>query len=281
MLGVTVALSWVTAHPEIDQQIADASVQIEADPRNAQLYIRRGELHRIHRQWRAAEKDYRFARKLQPDLAVVDYFIGNLRLEMDRPRQAKKRLDRFLEQQPDHAKARIARARAWVSLGRPLEAAADYSRAIDAYGADQRPDPAHYLGRARALVDAGSEHVDEAVRGLDEGLERLGRPVTLQLYAIELEAGRGRHDAALARLDQIASQADRKETWLVRRGEILESAGRDDEARDAYAAALEAIASLPATRRGNRAMHRLHAQAEASLERLAASPGSQSADPDD
>ena len=114
----------------------------------------------------------------------------------------------------------------------------------------------------------GVEHIDVALQGLDEGLERLGQPITLLLYAIDLELELGRHDAALARLDRIASRADRKETWLVRRGEILEQAGRPAEARAAYVAAIEAVQALPATRRGTRAVSRLQTRAEEALTRL-------------
>ena len=54
----------------------------------------------------------------------------------------------------------------------------------------------------------------------------------------------------------------------MRRAEILESAGRVDEARSAYAAALEAIETLPFSRSGSRATLRLKTRAEAALERL-------------
>ena len=54
----------------------------------------------------------------------------------------------------------------------------------------------------------------------------------------------------------------------MRRGEILESAGRMDEARAAYAAALEAIQVLPASRRSSRAMQELREQALTASEEL-------------
>jgi len=96
--------------------------------------------------------------------------------------------------------------------------------------------------------------------------------VTLQLYAIELEQFADRHDAALVRLDQIASTAQRKESWLARRGEILEDAGRNEEARLAYAQAIEAIDRLPDSRKATRAMLRLREQAEGAIERLESTP---------
>ena len=66
----------------------------------------------------------------------------------------------------------------------------------------------------------------EGVLGLDEGLAALGRPVTLQLEAIRLELALGRTDAALTRLRSEAARAKRKESWLVRIGEIQASSGQ-------------------------------------------------------
>jgi predicted Zn-dependent protease len=263
LLGVA---AW--GHPDLEEQIADVNLRIEQQPGDASLWVQRGELYRLHREWDRAEADFRQARKLDPGLQAVDFLIGRMYLEAGRPAEAKVLLDRFLAVEPDHATARIERARALVELKQPLAAAQDYTEALGDLGERGRPIPAHYLERAHALVSAGPAHVPEALRGLDEGLERLGQPVSLQLYAIELELARGSHAGALARLDRIASQAKRQETWLVRRGEILESAGKPAEARAAYRSALAAIESLPVSRKGTRAVTELQGKAEAALGRL-------------
>jgi len=103
------------------------------------------------------------------------------------------------------------------------------------------------------------------VVGLDEGIQKLGPLVTLQLTAIDLELRRRNYDAALARLDGITSQSERKETWLVRRGEILKLAGRQEEARAAFNAALVAIESLPPARRQSRTVTTLELRARSAL----------------
>src|SRR5206468_13039916 len=72
---------------------------------------------------------------------------------------------------------------------------------------------------------------------------------TLQLCAIDLELKQNHFDTALGRLDSIAAQSPRKETWLAKRGEILQQAGRIAAAREAYQSALKAIESLPGSRR--------------------------------
>jgi len=265
---MTVAL-WalpVSAHPEIDSQITDVTARLEQEPENAELYLRRGELHRIHEDWTAAEADFRLARKVDPKLVVVDFHLGRMKLDAGQPAEAKKTLDRLLAKMPNHVEGRVTRARAQIELGRLEPAVRDFTRALSGVGPEGRPRPTYYLERSRALESL--ERIDQALRGLDEGLARLGQPVTLQLYAIELELLRGRHDAALERLERIATRSPRKESWLVRRGEILEQAGRRTEAREAYAGALLAIDSLPATRRWNRAVQELETSAETALERL-------------
>ena len=86
---------------------------------------------------------------------------------------------------------------------------------------------------------------EEAIRSLDEGIARIGSVVTLHLRALALEESLGRIDAAAARLEQLAAESERRESWLKRRGDLFARAGRAVEARAAYSAALAAIDSLP------------------------------------
>ena len=96
-------------------------------------------------------------------------------------------------------------------------------------------------------------------------MKRMGPLITLQLYAIDLEAKQKSYDAALARLDKVAAASPRKETWLARKGEILQLAGRPEQAADAFQAALKAIAQLPDTRRYVPAMQELEKRIQAVL----------------
>jgi len=128
------------------------------------------------------------------------------------------------------------------------------------------PTPDDYIERARLLAVCGEPILDRAVKGLDEGIARLGPMVSLEFYAIDLECQQGRFDSALKRLDVVAPQFDRKENLLERRGEILTAAGRVAEAREAFAAALAAIDSRPTERRGGRAARAMEARLRAALE---------------
>lgn len=262
------------AHPAIDRQIADLTARMAAAPADATLYVRRGELHRIHRDWALAEADYSTAQGLDPDLPEVTLGLGLLQVDAGKPAEAVVTLNRFLSSRPTHSAGLAARGRAKVELKQFASAADDFTAALEHLG-NGPGQPSYYLERARALVAASEENIGRALSGLDQGLEQLGQPVTLQLLAIEYELRLQRTDAALARLEKIASQSGRKETWHLRRAEILELAGRVDDARRSYGEALEAIASLPRGRRDNRAVKRLESAAREGLERLrpAAEPG--------
>lgn len=262
-IAICIALlpSLVNAHEGLHEQIAALTAKIKRDPKNASLYLQRGELHRLHRDWSRAAADYDRAARLQPSLKIVDLARGKMLFESGRLQRSKSTLDRFLSRQPGHYEGLLTRARVLAKLEKRSDAARDFTEALSASSV---PEPELYLERASVL--AGDEQqITEALRGLEEGIAKLGPVVTLQLAAIDLELRRHNYDAALTRLDQITAQSERKETWLVRRGEILKLAGRDDEARAAFNAALVAIESLPAGHRQSRSVTALELRARSAL----------------
>ena len=248
------------AHGPLLEQIEKLTAEIARDPANAQLYIRRGELHRVHEEWDAALADYRRASKLSPEDDRIDFLRGRALQEAGRAGQAKTALDAYLSQHPGNSEALVARARALRALGDYRAAVDDYARAIER---NPRPDPDLYLERARAeLATRESAH---ALAGIDAAIARLGPIPALQLFAIEVDMQQGRIDDALQRLDTVAARSPRKETWLARRGELLAQAGRPDEARSAYAAALSAIEALPPGARQTRAIADLEGRVRSAL----------------
>ena len=260
LLGVVILLSsFAHAHEGLHEQIAAITAKIKHDPKNASLYLQRGELYRLHRDWSRAATDYDRAARLQPGLTIVDLARGKMFFDSGRFQRSKLVLDRFLSQQPNHFEGLTTRARVLAKLGSTADAIKDFTQAIALY-----PEPELYLERAETTV-RDEKRLDEALSGLDEGIKRLGPIVTLQLPAVELELRRHNYEGALSRLDLIAAQSERKEAWLVRRGEILKLAGRDQEARAAFNAALVAIESLPPARRQSKAVTALQVRARSAL----------------
>ena len=255
--------SRLSAHQDVHEKLEQLNALLREDPDNAEILLRRGELHRIHRDWKAAETDYSRVRELAPALALVDLCGGRMLLEAERPQEALRLLERFLTVQPDHLGARIFRARALRGVGRVEDAVVEYTRAIREA---RQPLPQHYIERANVLTGAGD--LAAAVRGLDEGLERLGPLITLELRAIDLERRQGAHDAALRRVDRLVDTAPNKPRWLAERGAILVAAGRWQEGVEAYRSTLASIDSLSARRRKLRLFQGLREQVEGSIERV-------------
>ena len=258
------------AHADRSEQIELVSQQIElerdADVLEA-LHLRRADLHRLHEDWAAARRDVERASALSPASPRVALLLGKLLLDSDRAADALEVLDPLLRAHPEITSAHIARARALIDTGRRDEGVAEYDRVLVA-----THDPHLYLERVRAVAPGSHPRppqIDRALRGLDEGIDALGPLVTLQLPAIELELAAGRSEAALARLDTLISQSQRKESELFRRAQILERAGRPSDAARSYREARAAIERLPRSRRATPAVARLEGEIEASLARIA------------
>lgn len=252
-----------SAHGPIHEQIADITARIQRDPQNAALYLRRGDLLGLDGDCESALADFVAAERLAPRLGTLDLARGHALLRCGRLAAAREPLDRFLAAHPDHRGARALRARVLLALGDFRGAAGDYDRALAGLAG---PAPDDYVARASAWAAAGEP--ERALRGLDEGIVRLGPIVSLELPAIEIELSRGRLDAALARVDTIAARTPRREPWLARRAEILERADRADEARAACEAALLGLAKARPTRTNRELEGRLQAM----LARLNAGP---------
>ncbi|HEX2854560.1 MAG TPA: tetratricopeptide repeat protein [Opitutaceae bacterium] len=227
----------IHAHPESAVERAALDALISETPDNVDLYLRRAAHHEDHHDWPAAEADLRRAARLAPGSAAVLIALARVYLGSDRAREARAQLDAVLARHPRAPEALVLRARTRAKQGEIAAAHRDYSKAIAIL---EEPSPGLFLERASLPISTAS-----ALRGLDEGLARLGPASALLERALALELRLGRTDAALARIDLLRANSERQETWLKRRGDVLALVGRDQEARAAYRAAVAAVEALP------------------------------------
>jgi tetratricopeptide (TPR) repeat protein len=269
MIGCLVAFLLLTiqnlhGHGDLEVRIAELSGRILTNSSNAQLFLERGELHRLHQDWPAATADFDRAASLDSKLAAVGVARARLLVDSGHPHEAREAYDVYLAQATNDGVALIERARVRVKLEELEGALTDYTRGIDLL---PEPLPEYYVERAELLVHCGKP--DQAVTGLDEGIRRLGIIVTLQTKAIELELSRTNLDAALRRLETIRVRANRQELWLEREGQILRQAGRGAEAQAAFEAALQAVAKLPARLQTTPQMENLKARVRLEIGEIA------------
>ena len=263
VLGLGFALDnpwWATAHEDLQARITALTAQLRTNQNNAEALVQRADLYRLHGKWPEARSDYAALGKLTPNSGPLLFGLAQLNEDAGDLPAARTAYDEFIARFPTNGGAFIGRARVLTRLGERQAAIADYSRGLKLL---TNPQPEEFLERAG--LQATESGPDEAIKGLDEGLTRLGWVVTFQKVAIEYELKRQRPDLALARLETILARANRKETWLAWKGEILLSAGKTAEAREVFSAALKAIDALPPRMRAAPGMVELRAKVEGLL----------------
>ncbi|MEY4528652.1 MAG: hypothetical protein RL768_2371 [Nitrospirota bacterium] len=250
------------AHEHLENQIARMSVLLKNAPDRPELYVKRGELYRLHEEWEAALADCDRAAALAPSLEAVDILRGRVLLSAGRAGTAEDVLRRVLNAHPNHPQALLLHAEALEQLGQFEQAAVDAERGLVYL---PQPDPDEFFKAARLSVKAG--RVEQAIGILDRGIQQLGGIASLQRAAIDLELRRGDVEAGLARLERLAAASLRKETFWAERGDILKQAGRAQEADQAYRAALTALESLTAALRRTPAIIDLESHVRSALTR--------------
>jgi predicted Zn-dependent protease len=242
------------AHGDLHERIQAISREIAAAP-TALLHLKRGELYHEHEEYRQALIDYDRAEQMNPSLDAIRYARARALFKFGQLAEARAVLDNYLEKKPAHADAILLRARVLSGQKHYREAVRDFNRNLELM---PQPLPECFLERSEALVAAGEKLA--ALASLDDGIRRQGNLVTFQNAAIAIELELGHHESALARVDRVLAGMQRKESWLTRRGEILEQAGRATEARATFAEALVLIDQLPAHLRETKSLRDLQAR---------------------
>ncbi len=233
-----------SAHGDLHRKLAELTAAIVKNPRSPGLYLRRGELHRLHKDWAAARKDLDALRELSPGFPELDFHAGRLEFHAGRLQQAKRLLDAHLVACPRHFRGHFCRARLLTRMGESAAALRDYDVAV----ALEPENPDHYLERARVQRQSGVAP-RRIVKHLDAAVQRLGDLVVLHETALQVELEQRAWPAARRRLDRLIETMPLAAPWLLRRGMVLERMGDLEAARHSYTRGLRELADLP--RRNN------------------------------
>lgn len=245
--GLVLIMVWAPAawaHPELAAVQGAVDEALVANPDDAKLLMRQGRLREEARDWDGALVSFAHALGHGADADVVAAARAHVFLAAGFPRMAKLEYDALLAKRPDAYDLLFERGRAQLAIGQLEAADADWTRAI-AHLAQPRPE--HVIAHTQAWRAAGKPA--EALRALEAGMARTGPLPALQLTAIDLDLEQQRFDSALARLDTLLKQTPTNEAWIAKRADILQRAGRTDEARAERARALQQIEARPQQRR--------------------------------
>lgn len=247
LIAVVVALLAslpVAAHgPGLDE-IDNISTQITLEGEQAALYAKRARVYQNNHMWREAMSD--FDRAAELDSQNLDYDLDRAQLSFEAGEflRALDFIDLYLLRHASNHEALLIRARSYRALGQYQPSVESYRQALaDLSGFEGSPMPEWYIEFAATWLLAGEKQ--NALQVLQQGIAQLGALGVFQVKAAELEVDLGLYDSALARIDQLLSQAQRKDLWLTRRADILSKAGRDEEAQRTYEQAYAALQDLP------------------------------------
>jgi len=250
-LGLLLSLPlWghVGSHPRI-QQIGMEIEAMESDPDGespgllARLYQLRGEEYLVVRDWEKALADFLRSRQLQPSGIRVSLPMARAYYERGEYEQALDEIDRYLHRYKNDDQGLLLRSHILHELGRYRDALRDLQGVL-AKQSRSRPDIGLVLYRAELQGRLGEWSA--ALGGIREAEAALGKLPVLETKRIELLRKQGDFDAALAVLDPLLAQAQRKERWLLLKAQVLEQAGRLPEAKQQYQGVLDALDRLPA-----------------------------------
>lgn len=248
-------------HDDLEAQIEAVSVEITADPANAALYLRRAELYRLHEDCDSARADIAAASRIDPDLRGLDRMRARVLMDLGDYAGARLAFDRHLALVADDGDALASRAECAQRLGDSATARQDLESALKLL---HQPDPDLTCRLAKLLHAAG--RTDEALDRLDAAREQYGNVPAFAETALAIERADGRHEAALARIDRLAATGAAAR-WLVVRGDVLRTLGREMEAIASYQGAADALVAMPVARRNNVVTNALAARISAGLDR--------------
>lgn len=172
-------------------------------------------------------------------------------------------LNAFILANPKHAGALASRARVLRESGQNAAALDDFRASLLI---DPNVGPELVIEIAAAMAD--SDAAVEAAVLLDSALKLHGNDTALLLKALEVDQQTKRWDAALRCVTALQKSAPRPEPWMARRAALLAMAGRLADARVAWLAFRDHLATLPNLERGNPTMIQLAKEADIALTEL-------------
>jgi tetratricopeptide (TPR) repeat protein len=255
------------AHPETEAALAEVSNEILKEPRRLDLYLKRASLFEEHEVWARAIEDYQKALDIQPGDQMAQLRKGLATLRAEQYAEGEVLLKSYCKLFHADPKGHEGLGRALFKQGK-LEPAVDCYR--EAIKISPTPYVDHYTGLAACLAARGGAFVDEAIKVLDEGGAKCGAGFTFVIAGVEHLEAAGRYREAVARLDALIRTLKFPETWLERRGKLLEKAGEPVAAAVTYKKALALLESASPVQSSRPANVALKARLKAALSSLPA-----------
>lgn len=233
------ALPWigtsdVSAHPGLHHDWQQTQRQLEAQPFNPDIRIRRAQLARLQGQMLTSYYEARWARALAPSAPDPSRGMGLAALGLGLDKEAQRHLQAYFAAGGEAFDARVALAKLNWRSGLQAKALAQLELALEG-----KPDVEAGLLRARWQQSRGQ--AETAAAGLRALLPKLSGALLIRRELVAVERDRGQGEAALAEVDRALKFAPKDVDWQLERARILQSLRRPREAQQSLRVALASV----------------------------------------
>ncbi len=232
----------VFAHGDLHERIQKVTTEIESDRDNHELYITRGELYAQHENYKLALKDFKKAEKLAGTNGDLQLNFAKSYFRLGKEKTALEYLERILEQDQDHVIAWRLKGQCLANLNEYQAAGLAFQNVIT-YSVQTLPE--NYFEAALMFEKAEVQKLDKAIETIEQGIEDLGKVVSLEQKLIQLYVQHGDYQKAIGQLTDQLETRNRKEFILFERGKIYALSLDKTSAENDFKSALQLIDKLP------------------------------------
>ncbi len=206
------------AHGDLDAQIKKVTKQIEKDPTNAELYVKRGKLFFQHEEFKRSIIDFEHAKSLGIHTTEIEILFARSYFKADKHKIALEYLHGALSEQENHVVANRLTGQINVDLRMYTMAADHLHRALDY---SEKRIPEHYIELANCYLNMNtSEAVQHAVEILNRGINDLGELIVFLNKLVYIHKQSAAYEQAILVQSRIVAVSKRKELPYFYRAQL-------------------------------------------------------------
>lgn len=207
----------VFAHGDLTKRINNKTSEIKLSPNNAELYFERGFLYYQHEEYDKATLDYIKAGELGYTNKLLDFRKAEAYYKWDKFDLALKSSLECLQKDKTDVKINKLHGQILFKLGQFEDAITYYTYFINTVQ-DSRPED--YIEFSEMTLKAYNDY-DKSIGVLDNGIDKLGEIVSLQLQKLEFYKASNQIDKVIEQYNHFILTNKRKEFWYFKKANYL------------------------------------------------------------
>lgn len=230
-------------HATADAHMEDLSHQIEHNPADQMLRLKRAMIYLKQGNTDASWKDLTAAKKLGPEKNLWR-FLGHYYQAVNNPTLALQNFDKHLTQAPMDFAIIEVKAELLTKLDKQQEAITAYQFIINNKPQIQ---PGYFLIIAELVAESSTANFEEAIKIIEQGLERLDHPVQLLRRLIDIHNRNRSYQNALKYNEILIEKIGASPHLLTEKANLLEHLNHQEQAQSLYRQVLKHLQTLRLT----------------------------------